>query len=321
MNTEKSTGIAALLAALAMTGATAFGITIDTVTVGYAGNAADTATGYGAVSYEYQIGTTEVKNTQYVAFLNAVAATDTYSLYSTSMNGNFGGITRSGESGSYTYAVKAGWENKPVNFVSFYDAARFTNWLTNGQGGAGTTESGLYVFSDATTFSLLPDHATSTGWAIASEAEWYKAAYYNPTLNGGLGGYTNYPWAGGADPVADNNAVNGANFGQNIDALTDAGSYANATSYFRTYDQAGNISEWTDTIFSDSIRVDRGGAFESLATYISAASGRDGNAPATKSDIIGFRVAYLTAVPEPATYAALAGLAIMAFAALRRSRR
>ena len=30
------------------------------------------------------------------------------------------GVTRSGESGSYTYSAKPGRENKPVNFVSFY---------------------------------------------------------------------------------------------------------------------------------------------------------------------------------------------------------
>ena len=28
--------------------------------------------------------------------------------------------------------------NKPVNYVSFWDAARFANWLTNGQGSGGT---------------------------------------------------------------------------------------------------------------------------------------------------------------------------------------
>src|SRR5258706_9593851 len=67
----------------------------------------------GSVSYAYSIGTYEVTNAQYVDFLNAVAQSDPYHLYSTSMtdngNGSFqqnGGILRSGADGSYTYATR-----------------------------------------------------------------------------------------------------------------------------------------------------------------------------------------------------------------------
>jgi hypothetical protein len=78
----------------------------DLVTVGNAGNAADTTT-YGGVAYEYQIGKYDVTIGQYTEFLNAVAATDTYSLYNTSMatDLNVAGISRTGSSGSYTYSV------------------------------------------------------------------------------------------------------------------------------------------------------------------------------------------------------------------------
>ena len=83
---------------------------------------------------EYRISTTEVTNAQYAEFLNAKAATDPNALYNTSMGSGFGGITRSGSSGSYSYSAIAGRENMPVNFVSFYDSLRFANWLGNGQG-------------------------------------------------------------------------------------------------------------------------------------------------------------------------------------------
>jgi len=62
-------------------------VTIDMVTVGDPSNAADT-TGYGAVAYEYQIGKYHVTIGQYTAFLNAVAVTDTYSLYNANMATN-----------------------------------------------------------------------------------------------------------------------------------------------------------------------------------------------------------------------------------------
>ena len=119
-------------------------IVYDLVTVGNAGNAADTTT-YGAVNYEYQIGKYDVTIRQYTAFLNAVATTDTYSLYNTSMasNLNVAGISRAGSLGSYAYSVTgpsgitpAGASspgNRPIRFVSWWDAARFSNWMANGQ--------------------------------------------------------------------------------------------------------------------------------------------------------------------------------------------
>ncbi|EIP99818.1 hypothetical protein OpiT1DRAFT_04349 [Opitutaceae bacterium TAV1] len=326
MSTHNSTGIAALLTALAMTGATAFGITIDTVTVGYAGNAADTASGTyangrGAVSYEYQIGTYEVTNAQYAAFLNAVDSTgaNTYSLYNSNMSSStYGGITWN--STSSKYEVKAGFDLKPVNYVSFYDAARFVNWLTNGQGSGGT-ESGLYVFKEGKLVST-PDHATSTGWVIPNENEWYKAAYYNPTLNEGAGGYTNYPWAGGASPSHTQDAVNGATYSGGPGNVTDVGSYINASSYFGTYDQAGNLWEWTDTISSGNNRVLRGGAVYSNVNDLSAASGRGGSGPTDEGYYYGFRVASLTAVPEPSVWASAMGLTMFVFGVwVRRGRR
>ena len=55
------------------------------VTVGDPGNAADPATGYGAVGYAFQMGTYDVTIAQYTAFLNAVAQTDPYALYNSGM--------------------------------------------------------------------------------------------------------------------------------------------------------------------------------------------------------------------------------------------
>jgi len=122
----------------------AFGsVTIDWVIVRDAGNTTDT-NGYGAVGYELSIGTNEVTNAQYAAFLNAVAVNDANNLYNESMgSAAMGGFTRAGDPGNYVYAVKSGHENLPVVYVSVTDAMRFTIWLHNGMGSGGT-ETGAY---------------------------------------------------------------------------------------------------------------------------------------------------------------------------------
>jgi hypothetical protein len=50
----------------------------------------------------------------------------------------------SGASDGSKYAAKTNMADKPVNFVSWFDAARVANWLQNGQG-SGSTETGDYT--------------------------------------------------------------------------------------------------------------------------------------------------------------------------------
>src|SRR5208283_4608987 len=84
---------------------------LQLVTVGDPGNVADPDTGYGSVSYVYQMGEYDVTVGQYCQFLNAVAKTDTYGLYNTGMAlrplGAFWtlGIAQSGSPGNYSYSV------------------------------------------------------------------------------------------------------------------------------------------------------------------------------------------------------------------------
>ncbi|MFM8494101.1 MAG: hypothetical protein ACKOEM_01055, partial [Planctomycetia bacterium] len=103
--------VATLYAATAAAGP----LGMNFVNVGNPGNSGKFVSGtagsgtFGAVSSTFDIGKTEVSNSNYAAFLNAVAASDPYALYNTQMSNSIGGITRSGSSGSFTYAVKAGW--------------------------------------------------------------------------------------------------------------------------------------------------------------------------------------------------------------------
>ena len=166
---------AAVVAALVLLAAGAVqAVVIDTVTVGNPGNAGEWSGqsygGYGpnricgAVGYTFNMGKYEVTAGQYKEFLNAVAKTDTYGLYNTGMASTISGsgITRSGSGtvgNPYTYAVDANFVNRPVNYVSWGDSARFANWLHNGQPmGAQdltTTEDGAYYLNGATSDAQL----------------------------------------------------------------------------------------------------------------------------------------------------------------------
>jgi len=300
-------------------------VTIDTVLVGNAGNAPDQYSPsnnpdhlqFGAVPYDYRIGTTEVTVGQYTEFLNAVAKRDRYGLYSTSMatSGDTAGIARSIVAGSVTYSV-IGSPNKPVTFVSWGDAARFVNWLSNGQPngeeGPGTTETGAYTLNGAMTGAALNAVVRNPGatWSLPSENEWYKAAYYDPTLNGGLGGYWQYPTRSNTAPYAapppgtsapdPTNVANYWNGGWVVgpNHLTDAGAYASTSSFYGTYDQAGNIREWNETVFSypeaGPQRGVRGGSYNDNSAVMAAAVRPNGISPGVDSET-GFRV--VAAVP------------------------
>jgi len=277
-------------------------VSIEYATIGDAGNDADTTTGYGAVAYEYRIGKYEVTNAQYAGFLNAVAQADAHGLYNAGMNNH--GIARNGSSGSYNYAVTTGFENRPVVYVSWFDGARFTNWLGNGQG-AGSTEIGAYSLGAGTSIvTLNPDAMVY----LPSEDEWYKAAYYN----GDLDFYSLYPNGDDAITVAD------ANYNNSVGHSTDVGSHPFASSDYGTLDQAGNVWEWNDAVIGSS-RGLRGGSWGADPAYNLSAAMRSSSVATSENEFIGFRVAASIAlVPEP-TSLLLLGLSLAAM--LPRQRR
>jgi formylglycine-generating enzyme len=307
----------AVLAGIALSAPAFAAVTIDYVPVGNAGNASDPATGslYGAVAYNYKIAKNETTIAQYAEFLNAVAATDTYSLWNSSMSGdlNIAGITRSGSSGSYAYSV-SGSGNRPITYVSWFDAARFTNWLHNGQPtgaqNASTTEDGAYTLNGATSGEGFSKNVGATVW-IPSENEWYKAAYYDPNKGGiGVGGYWQH--ATQSDTLTGNTVgvatsanyydgdyavTQSASYSSSQNYLTDVGAYGlNSDSAYGTNDQAGNVFEWNDAVIGSSRGLRGGSWFDSSLDL--AASGRYALSPSFGYFVVGFRVA---SVPEPSS--------------------
>jgi formylglycine-generating enzyme len=297
-------------------------VTIETVLVGHPGNTAQ-ASGLGRVDYEYRIGKYEVTNDQYVEFLNAKGATDPLSLYEPNFMGSTtfrGGIDRQGAFPFFTYSSKPNMGNKPVNHATWYDAIRFINWLHNGQGN-GDTETGAYTLEGGTP---KPSNGASIVrnpgaiWFMPDENEWFKAAYYQPTDQGGdVDGYWNFPTRSNSDPTAATaNSVGdvsnpGANVANHKFGATWNGIQANVTtvgsagplsaSYYGTFDQGGNVSEWNETPFMSGVsRGHRGGFYvspsSSLAYYSQGAVGAEFEGG-------GFRVAtYAVAAPLAGDY-------------------
>jgi formylglycine-generating enzyme len=250
-------------------------VTMDWVTIGNINNAADPLTGYGAVDHAYRIGKYEVTNAQYGEFLNAKGQSNSNGIYNTNMSAY--GITQTGSSGSFSYTVTTALANRPVAYVSWFDAARFANWMMNGQGNA-SMETGAYTLNNATRGIITANIGAQI--YIPSENEWYKAAYYNAAN----ASYSLYPNGQNTITTSD------ANYGDSTNSTTDVGTYSSDPSSYGTNDQGGNALEWNDAVINGSSRVLRGGAW-GLSVDDLRSSVRNGLGPTYGYFPLGFRLA------------------------------
>ena len=311
------------LAGMAFACRTSDAVTLQWVSVGDPGNSADTSpAGFGSVDYEYRLAAHEVTISQYVEFLNATARSDPYGLWNAAMaaTASVAGISRSGSPGSYSYVafgpvgiMPSGADspgNRPVTFVSWFDAARFANWMNNGQG-EGSTETGAYSLAGATT-GVAPAKTPGAIYYIPTENEWYKAAFYRGS--GTAAGYWDYATQSNTPPGNTiGSGTNQANYytiargfatgsvNENSNLLTNVGAFSASLSAYGTFDQSGNVYEWNDLAGQAGLtRGVRGGYWYSDPSDLSSSS-RSTVAPTLENDSLGFRLAML--VPEPSTWA------------------
>ncbi len=148
---------------------------------------------------------------------------------------------------------------------------------------------------DARAFCAWLSEATGTSFRLPTEAEWEKTA---------RGLYARlYPW-GDRSPTAEL-----CNCNMQVGDTTPVGQYAKNVSFCGAVDLAGNVGEWTTSLYrpypyqvddgredplAEGVRVVRGGAF-SLMGWNARCACRLRYAPDRRSDHRGFRV--LVAAP------------------------
>lgn len=162
-------------------------------------------------------------------------------------------------------SIRAGKEHNPVFFVMWYDVIAYCQWLSD--------ETGRVV-------------------RLPTEAEWEKAAR-------GTDG-REYPWGNEFDASKCNNREN------NLRITTPVGQYSpQGDSPYGVADMAGNVWEWTSSLFgkdypynhddgredleSEGSRVSRGGASFASPRVVRCAY-RRWDSPDYPSQNIGFRV-------------------------------
>ncbi len=284
----------------------------------------------GGVEYSFFMGTYEVTVEQFADFANSSglhyyngnvynASNRQFRYFQTSAANSRSRLTYSGGS----YVIKQGslipsqdYENHPINCLTWFGAAAFSNWLS--------AEAGLTPVYNTTTWH---GDMSADGYRMATVEEWIKAASWDPeagkfwaygngsdSMNGSM---ANYNYSG--DPYeAFNQQTTPVGF---YDGTNYNGFQTTADeNYYGLYDMSGNLFEWlhdehdgvNDNPASSRHTV-MGGAWGYGAYSLDADRLDCDSGPDDPYHNFGFRVVRTTDVPEPTTISllALGGVALM----------
>ena len=261
---------------------------IPFVTIGAPGNLGDDGfpNGIGAVGYSYRMSVYEIPARM---------------------------IDRANAAGGLGITKDVRGPNKPATGVTWFETAAFVNWLNTSEGHAPAYKldaAGKQQYWETTDAGYDPDNKlrnANAKYFIPSVREWYKAAYFDPSL----GVYYDYPT--GSDLVPDGidffgdtafDAVfyQGGSVTQPND-VTDAGVFGPTG----VAGLAGNVSEWVEAdtkIFthfpSRNNKSQVGGSWIHGVMAITAGTSMSTGVTGTSQALnVGIRIA--SAVPEPAS--------------------
>jgi len=260
--------------------------TINFVLVGNVGNPPD-GNGYGSLNYAYRIGVNEVSR----------GMIESYNFLSGDPQITMADMSSLGGNGI----------NRPATGITWVHAARFVNWLNTSSG-----YSVAYKFSSPSSGANIimwsPGDAgydpanryrnSNSRYFLPSENEWYKAAYYDPSANGGAGIYWDYTTGSDSAPIAVSGGITQgtAVFGSQA-GPAEIGN-AGGLSPYGTMAQGGNVWERIESDFAApnddpaEFHTIRAGYWSNSVTSLKSST-RVSNSRTVSSNITGFRIASL----------------------------
>lgn len=220
----------------------------------------------------------------------------------------WGGIVRRQSPDGYFYTAKVGFSDLPVVFVSWFDAARYANWLSYGKPvgaqGLGTTE-GDASHGSYDTRSVHPLRNAGANYVIPNCNEWSKAAYYNPATRKFSSYATPLPTVAG--PATDRrrgaaNVMTFAGWANPFPHLAPVTAYQASRSRTGTLNQAGNVMEWVEDASHGNRLILSGALFMNVNSTL--ANYRDSEQADHELSTLGIRIARLRGgrvlkAPEP----------------------
>lgn len=212
----------------------------------------------GAVDHEFRVTKTEMTYRYWPDFVAAYAGSNPGVQVGFLLTGRWMGYAGGdpGQPSSYEIAPQA--IDYPVD-VSWAYAARYVNWLHNGQvNQSWAFESGVYDLSgfNGPLGSALPERSPNARFWLPSLDEITKAAYYDPNRYGpNQEGYWTFPNASETPlvpgPVGMGDTLAGLGVFPDpppLDRLYQpAGAYPDVASPWGLLDVSGTYGEWTDT--------------------------------------------------------------------------
>jgi formylglycine-generating enzyme required for sulfatase activity len=280
------TAIAACLVFVSAASADIFGtgddqITIEFVTISGSSNP---TSGYGIVNNDYRMGVYEITNAQWSTF-----------------KAEYGLVTGSPYEAYNADPYYTG-ADVPTNYVSWYEAAQFVNWLNTSTGHQAAYKfTGTQGTSDYTFATWSAAEAAGTNlyrhkdayYFLPTEDEWVKAAYWNGT------NLQTYATTDDSVPVAGIDS----NYAQSSPYTGPWAVGSCSEELNGTHDMMGNVWEWMESPWIETTNGSwipgfRGGSFATVLGALESSAHSYGP-PQYEASHLGFRVASSTAVPEP----------------------